>query len=102
MLYTNVTNNEYTISNGTVEIAPSAFYGKSNLKIIRLNAGLKKVGDEAFAKTGIASLHLPVSIMHIGKLCIPSALKDLYVYAAPTPSTAKGLLSSDALALFAT
>lgn len=90
LLYTNVNSSEYAIPDETVEIAPSAFYGKSNLKIIRLNDGLKKVGDEAFAKTGIASLHLPVSIMHIGKLCIPSALKDLYVYAADPCPIAKG------------
>ena len=86
LLYTNVSNNEYTISNGTVEIAPSAFYGKSNLKVIHLNDGLKKIGDEAFAHTGIEILHLPATVTHIGKLCIPSALKDLYVYtAAPCP-----------------
>lgn len=90
LLYTNVSSSEYAIPDGTVEIAPSAFYGKSNLKVIHLNDGLKKIGDEAFAQTGISSLHLPITITHIGKLCIPSALKDLYVYAATPCPIAKG------------
>lgn len=90
LLYTNVNSSEYAIPDGSVEIAPSAFYGKSNLKVIHLNDGLKKIGDEAFAQTGIPSLHLPATITHIGKLCIPSALKDLYVYAAAPCPIAKG------------
>ena len=86
LLFTNISSSEYTTSDGTVEIAPSAFYGKSKLKVIRLNDGLKKIGDEAFAQTGIEILHLPATVTHIGKLCIPSTLKDLYVYTAdPCP-----------------
>lgn len=90
LLYTNISSSEYTIPDGTVEIAPSAFYGKSNLKVIHLNDGLKKIGDEAFARTSIVSLHLPVTVTHIGKLSIPSAVKDLYVYTAEPCPIAEG------------
>ena len=85
-MYTNSNSHEYVVREGAVEIAPSAFYGKTNLEIIHLNHGLKKIGYEAFAQTGITTLRLPSTIIHIGKLCIPSTLKDLYVYAAtPCP-----------------
>lgn len=47
---------------------------------------MKKIGDEAFAKTGITVLHLPTTITHIGKQCIPHTLQDLYVFTAePCP-----------------
>ena len=86
LLYTSIDSNEYVVPDNTVEIAPSAFFGKSYLKKILLNQGLKKIGDEAFAKTGITVLHLPTTITHIGKQCIPHTLQDLYVFTAePCP-----------------
>ena len=90
LLYTSIDSNEYVVPDNTVEIAPSAFFGKSNLKKIHLNQGLKKIGDEAFAKTGITDLHLPTTITHIGKQCIPRTLQDLYVYTAEPCPIAEG------------
>lgn len=50
LLYTNVNSSEYAIPDGSVEIAPSAFYGKSNLKVIHLNDGLKKLETKPLPK----------------------------------------------------
>ena len=64
LLYTDVSNDEYAIPDGTVEIAPSAFYGKSNLKVIHLNDGLKKLETrpllERVFRVYICLLHLRI------------------------------------------
>lgn len=85
-MFTNRDCPEYTVPDRTIEIGPSAFFKKTNLKYIHLNHGLKKIGDSAFYGTSISSLHLPTTVVHIGKSCMPSCLQDLYVYtASPCP-----------------
>lgn len=63
----NTTGGEFTVPDTVKVINDNAFYLCSNLRDIKLNYGLEKVGDKAFLKcSGLETLTLPSTLKEIG------------------------------------
>lgn len=77
---------EFNVPDDIAEIGTSAFYGKKNLKYVKFNSNLKKIGDLAFYGSGLLEFHIPPNVEHLGSHFVSSEIKDLYVYSAiPCP-----------------
>ncbi len=55
------------IPDGVTEISPYAFYNVAKLTDITLPSSVEKIGDNAFALSGIRSLTLPANVVNYGK-----------------------------------
>ena len=47
------------------EIASGTFWKCRNLKSVRFAEGLERIGEDAFRKTGLGSVDLPVSLKSV-------------------------------------
>ncbi len=56
-----------TIPASVADIGECAFYGDSNLSIVRISEGLEYIGPLAFSGTRIESFKFPDSLLYIGK-----------------------------------
>lgn len=57
---------EITVADGVTTIGDGLFYGKKALESITLPVTLEKIGDYAFAYSGIRSIEIPASVVELG------------------------------------
>lgn len=57
----------YTIPDGINEISPYAFYDCHLLTSIKIPSSVKKIGENAFGKSGLEALTIPASVEEYGK-----------------------------------
>lgn len=59
-----ITNKKYVVMNGS--IADRAFYGETGLEEYQIPAGVERIGDFSFARSGLTSIRIPNGVKSIG------------------------------------
>ncbi len=81
----------YSVPDGTVEIADSAFYG-TRIVGVMLPSSLKKIGASAFADTSLKEIDIPDSVNYIGKEAFRSCSFKLFKLPSGISSVTEGML----------
>ncbi len=63
------------VKDTTLSLADYALYNQTNLTSIKLNDGLKRIGDRSLSGTSISSINIPASVEQIGNLAFAGCTK---------------------------
>ena len=92
--YPNAGRSEYVVPNGTLHIAPSAFYGANRLKEITFPEGLQDIGSWAFwSARSLQKIEIPEGITTVteGMLRDCTALTEIILPSTLTTIESQGL-----------